>query len=130
METHLLALAAVILSLALPPAYEGWLVLVTITLTILRGATFSGEAALMPCALVLVGSIIFASHRLGGCGQWERLAVGIGLALLGVVFKVADSLGDGCPWGTAGFHYMVAVGFVSVYLWAQTLPARETLNIV
>ena len=124
METHVLALASVALSLALPPTHELWLVAATIALTLFRAATFSGEAALVPCVGVLIGSLLYAAHSLGGCGQWERLAIGLGLPLIGVVFKVADSLGDGCHWGTAAFHYLSASGFVAIFLWAQTLPAR------
>ena len=124
MEAHIVALSLVIVSPALPPAYESWLVLATVAATLLRGVTFSGEAALFPCVALLVGSSLYAVRSLGGSGQLELFAAGLALALAGVVFKLADASGDGCWWGTAVFHYMEAAGFTTLFLWAQTLPAQ------
>jgi len=121
METFVIALAAVVFSIA-QPTLEPWLVAATLAFMLARGATFSGEAALLPCVALLLACVLYATVSLGGCGQYERLAAGVGVALSGVVCKVADAMGDGCPWGTAAFHYLVSAGFVLIFLWAQTLP--------
>ena len=49
------------------------------------------------------------------------MVVGFSMSILAFIPKVLDVTGQWI-WGTALFHVLEAVGFVFLFLWAQTLP--------
>jgi hypothetical protein len=122
MEAHSLALAIELLSVALP-AYEHYLIAAALAGMAVRAVVFSGQAELLPYALILIGCMLFSAASLGGSGQLEHLFFGLVLVLTGLLAKAADHNGTRCPWGTAALHYLSAAGVVLIWCWSQTLPA-------
>ena len=71
--------------------------------------------------LVSMAGHWFAALRLGGCGLMGRYLGGLVGLTLGLVLKMYDTK-RGRAWGTAAFHYAVAVGLLLIWLWIQSLP--------
>ena len=120
METVCNAAAAYYFGVA-APEHETAVVAAWAVVTTWRAATFSRHGNLLwPCVAGMAGHW-FSALRLGGCGLMWRYIGGLVGLVLGLVLKMHDTKRRHA-WGTAAFHYAIAVGLLLIWSWIQSLP--------